>query len=241
MQINKTSPLPVYYQLKQLILACIAAGEYRPGQPIPSERELGEMLKISRMTVRQAINQLVAVGVLYREKGKGTFVAKTKIEQRNIMSFSAMVRNKGLVPTTQVLCFKKELTDPGRALLLDLREDEAFYHLQRLRLADNTPIGVEEVFIPEKFCPDLERFDLTASLYQLIREEYSLAISYVDNQIESSPPTGEERKLLKITGEIPVIRISGKSFTAAGISLFYERSIYRADEYKYSVRVYMDN
>jgi GntR family transcriptional regulator len=240
MYIDKTSPIPVYYQLKKLITAKIAAGEFAPNLPIPSERELGETLKISRMTVRQALNQLVNEGVLYREKGKGTFVSKPKIEQHNIMSFSEIVKSKGMRPATKVLLFKKELPIPEVSELLDLQPHDPVYQISRLRLADDTPIGIETVFIPEKFCPDLERLELTASLYRLIGETYSWSISYVDNEIESSLPSPEEQKLLTLVTGIPVIRIKGQSFTESGIKLFYERSVYRADEYKFCARIYVN-
>lgn len=122
--------------------------------------------------------------------------------------------------------------------ILELKNHEPVYSIRRLRLANDIPVGIEEVFIPEKFCPHLERFDLTASLYKIIREEYSLIINYVDNVIEASRPLKEEKELLEIAGGTPVLRISGKSFTESGINLLYERSVYRADEYKYSVRIY---
>lgn len=107
MFIDKRSPIPAYYQLKAIILDKIREGEYRADEIIPSEREFSDSLNISRMTVRQALNQLVAEGVLYREKGKGTFVSKPKFEQRNIMSFSDLVRKKGLNPSTKILNFEK--------------------------------------------------------------------------------------------------------------------------------------
>jgi GntR family transcriptional regulator len=239
MFVDKQSPVPVYYQLKKLILAKIAAGEFGPNQPIPSERELCDTLKISRMTVRQALNQLANEGVLYREKGRGTFVSKSKIEQRNIMSFSDMVIQKGMRPAAKILYFQKTPPTPDFPELAEPLNSELFYHIRRLRLADTTPIGIEEVFIPEKHCPNLEQFDLTASLYRIIREKYTLSISYVDNEIESSLPHQDERELLAIPDNTPVIRINGKSYTESDLTILYERSIYRADEYKFSARIYL--
>ncbi len=241
MYIDKKSPIPVYYQLKKIILAKIENGEFDTDHPIPSERDFGEILGISRMTVRQALSQLVNEGVLYREKGKGTFIAKSKIEQRNIMSFSEMVRNKGMVPGTKVLFFECSIPSQDIIDILGLKENDPVYNIRRLRLANEIPIGIEAVFIPEKFCPNLERFDLTASLYQIIREEYSLTINYMDNIIEASRPFKEEKELLAVPANTPVIRISGKSFTDSGVNLLYEQSVYRADEYKYNVRISVNN
>lgn len=240
MHIDKKSPIPVYFQLKNIILKKIQDGEYPAGSLIPSERELGESLNISRMTVRQALNQLVSDGLLYREKGKGTFVLKSKIQQRNIMSFSETVRKKGMIPSTHILKFKKENDMFDVKSVLEVGDDEAIFHLKRLRLANDIPIAVEEAFIPERYCPGLEEQDLTSSLYRLIKDKYSFVISYIDNSIEAAKPSKEERELLSITTGIPVLRIAGTSYTQSGVKLFYENAVYRADEYNYSVRIYMN-
>lgn len=239
MHIDKKSPIPVYYQLKNIILNKIKSGDYAEGSLIPSERDLGESLGISRMTVRQALNQLVSEGALYREKGKGTFVSRSKIMQRNIMSFSETVRKKGLTPSTDVLRFEREADRPDIREILGIGETEGLYNVRRLRRADNMPIAVEEVFIPEKYCPHLEKYDLKASLYKLLREEYSLAINYMDVSIEASRATKEEKKLLGITDSTPVLRISSINYSDSGVRLFYEKDVYRSDQYSYNARIFL--
>lgn len=239
MHIDKKSPIPVYYQLKNILLKKIQNGEYTADSLIPSERDLGESLNISRMTVRQALNQLVSEGVLYREKGKGTFVSRSKIEQRNIMSFSDIVLKKGLIPTTRILCFNKEQVDDETAAILGLKPEENVFVIKRLRLASGTPVGIEEAFIPEKHCPGLDNYDLTSSLYKLIKEEYSYPIRYVDNVIEASRASKEEITQLCITKNVPVLKVNSVNYTDSDLKLFYERSVYRSDEYKYSVLVYV--
>jgi GntR family transcriptional regulator len=238
MFIDKKSPVPVYYQLKNLILNKIKNGEYEEGALIPSERELGETLNISRMTVRQALNQLVSEGVLYREKGRGTFVSKGKIEQRNIMSFSETVRKIGLTPSTRVLDFKKEAADEEIRGILGLSENESIYKIKRLRLADNMPIAIEEVFIPERYCPKLEEQDLKTSFYRLLRDEYSHIIIYIDNTTEASKPSAEERELLDIPSGTPILRVKGISHNEDDTRLFYSKDSYRSDKYSYNVRIY---
>lgn len=240
MYINKKSPIPVYYQLKNIILKKIGEGEYAPGSLIPSERDLGESLNISRMTVRQALNQLVSEGVLYREKGKGTFVSKGKIQQNNIMSFSDTVRQKGLMPSTEIIAFQKELERYDIKEILEIGRDEVIYVIKRLRLANDLPIAIEEAFIPEKYCPGLEDFDLKSSLYRIIKEQYSYTVNYIDNTIEASRPTKEEKELLKVNASLPILRINGISYTETGLKLFYEKDVYRSDEYSYNVRIYMN-
>ncbi len=241
MYIDKKSPIPVYYQLKNIILAKIKSGEYKEDSLIPSERELGDTLNISRMTVRQALNQLVAEGLLRREKGKGTFVSKPKLEQRNIMSFSDTVRSRGMNPVTRVLHFKKLPAGEEIAKMLSIDESDPVYDIKRLRLADDNPIAIEEACIPEKYCPDLNRFDLTGSLYKILKEEYRHTIDYVDNVIEASKPSREEKSLLQINTAIPVLSVGSIVSTSSGIKLLYEKSVYRSDEFKYNTRVYGNN
>lgn len=240
MHLDKNSPIPAYFQLKNIILKKIQSGEYAVGSLIPSERDLGESFGISRMTVRQALNQLVQEGVLNREKGRGTFVSRSKLEQKNIMSFSEAVRRKGLAPSANVLHFGLE--DAAEEVLdaLGLKGGEKVYVLRRLRLAGGVPVGIEEDFLPQRYCPGFEKLDLTGSLYRLIKEQYDYAVHYMDNVIEASRPTREEKELLGMGGGVvPVIRVTGVNFTASGMRLFFERAVYRSDEYKCSMRIYV--
>src|SRR5690349_24938010 len=98
-------PLPRYYQLKEIIRERIMAGEWEPGALIPSERELCEQYGISRMTARQSITELVNEGYLYREQGKGTFVAQPKITQSltTLTSFTEDMKARAQRPITRVL------------------------------------------------------------------------------------------------------------------------------------------
>jgi GntR family transcriptional regulator len=238
MYIDKKSPIPVYYQLKSIITDKIRQGEYLEGSSIPSERELCEVLNISRMTVRQALNNLVNEGVLYREKGRGTFVARSKIEQKNIMSFSDTVAQKGMVPSTKILYFGKEEADETVRGILGLKDNSQIYNIKRLRLANNIPVGIEQDFIPEAYCPGLEKFNLTSSLYKILRDEFQHVIDYIDNSVEASKPSREEKELLNLAVGIPVLKIKSQMHTESGLNLLYERSVYRSDEYKYHIRVY---
>jgi GntR family transcriptional regulator len=240
MILDKKSPIPVYYQLKTILQKKIQNNDYPEGGLIPSEREMSETFKISRMTVRQALNQMVAEGLLIREKGRGTFVAKRKIEQRNNNSFSESVRSKGSVPSTKVLYFKKEKAIEDISGLLDIPPTENIYVLKRLRFADDTPVALEEVFIPEQYCPDLDRYQLDTSLYRIFHEEYGINIAFVDNIIEASVATAEEKKLLHITSSKPVLRVSGITFSSDNKKLSYERDVYRADQFSYKARIFLN-
>jgi GntR family transcriptional regulator len=240
MILDKNSPIPAYYQLKTMLQNKIQNGEYQEGELIPSERELSENFNISRMTVRQALNQLVVEGLIIREKGRGTFVARRKIEQRNICSFSETVKLEGRIPSTKVLRFEKIPASQDICSILDLNKDELIYAIKRLRFADGIPVAIEEVFIPEYYLPGFERFKLDTSLYRLIYQEYGYSIDFMDNKIEASIATQAEKKLLKIMSALPVLRITGISYIPNNRKFSYERDVYRSDQYSYNARIFMN-
>src|ERR1700687_2665493 len=106
--IYRNSPLPRYYQLKEIMRERVRAGEWKPGDLIPSERELGETYGISRMTARQAITDLVNEGLFYREQGKGTFVSRNKITQQliRLTGFSEDIKARGQRPGSKIISAK---------------------------------------------------------------------------------------------------------------------------------------
>jgi GntR family transcriptional regulator len=241
MWIDKKSPIPAYYQLKKILLKQIEEGEFPAGSMIPSERDLSQTYGISRMTVRQALSQLVTDGLLHREKGRGTFVSPVKLEQKNIMSFSNTVRAKGMIPSANVLFFEKEEASDELCDILGLNAGEKVYHLKRLRFADDMPVAVEEDFIPERYCPGLEHWDLKSSLHRMIRNEYGFNMRYVDHLIEATKPGREEREMLQITAATPILRLVCQYYAEDDRKIIYEKSFYRSDEYKYNLRVFVSN
>src|SRR5215475_4846403 len=139
--IYRNSPVPRYHQLKEILREKIRAGEWKPGDLIPSERELSETYGISRMTTRQAITDLVNEGVFYREQGKGTFVTRNKITQQlmSLTGFTEDIRARGQNPSTRVLSARLGHADEIVAERLRVAPGQAIVLLQRLRLADGEP------------------------------------------------------------------------------------------------------
>ena len=144
--LDKNIPVPLYYQLKELISDAIKEKQYRPGDAIPTEKEIGRYYQLSRTTVRQAIGELVQEGVLYRVKSKGTFVAEPKIRQeyiRKIQSFNDEMLQKGMMPSTEVLAFEilnGEEIPPEAKEILCLDKTDAVIFLHRKRMSDGYPI-----------------------------------------------------------------------------------------------------
>lgn len=146
-----------------------------------------------------------------------------------------------MIPSTEVLELTKETECFDIKEQLEISPKQSVFRIKRLRLADKTPIAVEEVFIPENTCPYIDKLDLTKSLYELLKTNYAIGISYIDNTIEAIKADKENRELLRLSAGTPALKISGISYTREGKKLFYESDIYRADKYNYSVRIYMNH
>ena len=228
--------MKTYQELKALLQRDIQCGALRPGDRLPSERDLASAYGLSRMTVRRALTELAAAGALYKEQGRGTFVSARKMQQRNIASFSQTVRQKGFTPSTKVLSFSRSIPPRSIADALMISDTEV-YRAVRIRLADDTPVAAEEVFIPFPICPGLKKSDLETSLYQLITNVYGHKIASADSTVSALHPSAQQQAYLDITRNTPVLRINSLYFSASGIALYYERAIYRSDMYEYTIRI----
>lgn len=237
MEIDKKSPVPIYYQIKQIILEKIRMGEWIPDSTIPSERELSEIFQVSRMTIRQAINELVGEDILYREKGKGTFVNHPRIEQYDIMSFTEAATDKGYEASTSVRLFKVETPDISTMDKLGLTGPEDVYYIQRLRMIESQVVGVEEIYLPVRLCSNLEKRDLSGSLYKILKEDYGYTIDHIQTSLEAILPEKEDLKLFNAEKNIPLLKVTGINITDGSLKLFYEESIYRSDKYILNVNI----
>lgn len=237
--INKHSPLPIYYQLEQNIKEMIEKGELKPGEMIPSEREWAETYEISRMTVRQAINNLVNDGYLVRKRGKGTFVATKKIEQplKGLTSFSEDMRARGMEPGAKVLYFHIIPANPSLAEQLDVREGADIYEIRRIRLADQLPMALETAYISCSLVPNLAAENISSSIYDFIENKLGLTIRFATQVLEASVARKMEAEMLQIKEGAPVLLIQRNSYLDNGQPLEVVKSVYRADRYKFMIEM----
>lgn len=237
--INKHSPLPIYYQLEQGIKEMIEKGQLQPGEMIPSEREWAETYEISRMTVRQAINNLVNDGYLVRKRGKGTFVATKKIEQplKGLTSFSEDMRARGMVPGTKLLAFHTVPAPLSFAKQLGIDEGEEIYEIRRIRLADGLPMALETAYVPCSLVPGLTEQNVSGSIYEFIEKKLGLAIRSATQILEASVARKLEEELLQMKEGAPVLLIQRNSYLQNGQPLEIVKSVYRADRYKFMIEM----
>jgi GntR family transcriptional regulator len=228
--LNKNNPVPLYRQLYSSLAEQIYSGEVKAGERIPPERELAEDLNISRITARQAIDALVESGMVYREQGRGTFVAEPKM--RGVIgftSFSEEMIARGLQPSsiviTQELIFGDELLQKA----LKIGPAEQVLHLVRLRLADGKPVALQVSYLPKRLCPGLENEPMgSQSLYSILREKYYINPTWTEAEVEAMHASAEEAHELHIEKNDPVLVIKGITYTESFEVVESVRTVYRS-------------
>jgi GntR family transcriptional regulator len=237
--INKSSPIPIYYQIQEFIKELIENGELRPGDSLPPEREYAERYQISRMTVRQAFTQLVNEGYLYRMQGKGTFVAERKIEQplQGLTSFTEDMKSRGLEPGSQLIHFEIIPATKQIAGQLLIAEYGPVYEIKRIRMADSVPMAIETNYISANLVKGLTEQIVNKSLYAHIEGQLDLRIDSASQIIESSIASQSEANYLKISKGAPVMLIQRNTFLKDNTPVEFVKSVYRADRYKFMIQM----
>lgn len=239
--IDKNSPLPIYYQLEEEIRLVIKTGKLNPGELLPSEREYAERYNISRMTVRQAINNLASEGLLHRQKGRGTFISEKKFEQdlQGLTSFSEDMRKRGLSPSNKIVSFQLIESTKRIAELLQLEIGEKVYEIKRIRFANELPIAVETIYTPKRLVGDMNQRNIEESFYHYIETKLSLKIAYGDQMIESALANEFEIDNLNVHDGDPVLLMKRISYLSDdnATPLEYVKSTYRADKYKFKLQM----
>ena len=151
------APFTRYYQLREHMAQKIASREWKPGQKIPSETELCEIYGVSRITVRKAVEDLVRLGRLIKQQGKGTFVTNVSMEHKltKFYSFSEELKQSGMTENVQVLSFVVDTATEIVREKLSLQQQAQVFILKRLRMANEMPYTVEFSHIPYSMCPNL--------------------------------------------------------------------------------------
>lgn len=232
--IDKKSPIPVYYQLRNYIIQDIEKRGLMPGDGILSEREYCELFQISRMTVRQALSKLEREGIIVREKGKGSFIAIPTIEQKGLMSFTEMVKSKNMTPNTEVVEFKIVSGEEFSKILL-IEPWEQVYKIKRIREADDFPVALETIFIPVKLVPNIEEKEIEGSLYEILKNDYNLSIKNSNTSFSAVTSDSELEDLLLLEKGTPLLKL--ESINYSNDPIYYEISYYKSDKFKLNVNI----
>jgi len=241
-RIDPYSYVPKYHQLFGILRTKIENGEWEPNQSIPSERELEKSYNISRTTIRQALSLLDDYGYIYRELGRGTFVAPPKLQNslHELTSFTGDMEERGLKPGHKILSLEyvQPPTVVRQQLELPDSVDKVLY-IERLRFADDVPIGIHYAYLPlnEKEPITEEEIDEYGSLYDLLQSKYNLIPAEADETLEATIADANEAKLLGINKGAPLLLIERTVWSQNRKTMEFVRILYRGDRYKYFVHL----
>lgn len=238
MYLQKDSPVPLYYQLAEVLREKIRLGELKPGAQLASERDLSETYQISRMTVRQALAYLIRDGNLVARQGLGTFVAEPKLayDALHLLGFTEEMILAGAATASQVL--EQAVVVPPEAVATDLELDPGATTVKivRLRRSQGTPLLLETVFIPAALCPGLEQTNLAvASLYSLLEDRYGLHLSHARQTLETTTANSYEAQLFSVPVGLGMILLEGVTRLDTGQPVEYFKAVYRGDRFKFAM------
>ena len=236
--LREDSPIPLYVQLEELLRRKITSGAYPPGRQLPAERELCRRYGVSIITVRQAILKLVDHGLLYRRRGKGTFVSEPKLSRdiSSLYSFTQDMKRLGLEPSSRVLDLREIEGGDATVQLSLLSPADRVILLVRLRIANATPLLLETTYIPSRIAPGLVDKDLAAgSLYEILGRDYGVEIASAAENFESVVLDAEEAELLGCQAGSPGFHIERTAYDSSGVPVELTSSLTRADRCKFSI------
>jgi GntR family transcriptional regulator len=240
-RIDRRSKLPYYQQLYEILRGRIARKEWKPGDMIPPESELIETYQVSRSTVRQVLDMLVNDGLIYRERGRGTFIAHLTLEQSmvRIVSFTEDMHQRGFTPGTRVLSARLVPASQDIAECLQVPAGEPLACVERLRLADGEPMSIEEAYLVNRYCPDILQHDFAHHpLRDILARDYNLRLVNAKQVIRAIPASPNLAKFLQIRPRSPLLFVERTSCSQNNIPLEFLRIYYRADRYSMFVELH---
>jgi DNA-binding GntR family transcriptional regulator len=235
MDMERSGPIPLYFQVAQRIEKAIVDGKLRAGARLENEVALGERLGLSRPTVRRAIQELVDKGLLVRRRGIGTQVVHGQVTRGLELTslFDDLLRS-GKSPSTTLLEMTEIAADSKIAGLLSIEEGSPALYLHRLRLAEDVPVAVMENWLPEEFI-GLPREEIEVhGLYQVLRSR-GVTIRVAKQRIGARKATKDEATLLDVERNAALLTMDRSAFDNSGRAVEFGHHCYRPDLYSFEI------
>ncbi|MEU3919609.1 GntR family transcriptional regulator [Streptomyces sp. NPDC029004] len=230
-QIVGKGMVPKHAQLRA-ILVDMCTNQLSPGDALPSERQLCLDHGVSRVTVREALGQLVADGLAVRVHGRGTFVAeRAHRSELRLASFHEDMRRLGLEPGTVVLSIDQDAPSPATTAVLQMTEKQRAWHVRRLRLADGTPISIDDAWYSADLLPELDSVDFTISIYETLATRFGYPIDRAEQTVGAGPASSETAALLGIRTGAAVMTFDRIAYSGDQ-PIEHAYSWFRADRYQ---------
>jgi len=229
--------IPRYYQLKEILEERIRAGEFKPGDQLPTDDQLCQDYGLSRGTVRRAVEMLISSGLLHREQGRGTFLNSPQPSPVffRLASFDEEMKSRGWKPSTSLISRRVFPAAQEVARQLQIPAREKAIEIIRLRMADGKPIAYETRYLSYKTCPRLLEEDLeNQSIHSLLINKYALPLIRACYTIEARVLSKKESDILQVeTGSAGFV-IERVTFSTDDKPVTWYRTVYRGDVYRFS-------
>ncbi|CAA9240759.1 MAG: Transcriptional regulator, GntR family [uncultured Chloroflexi bacterium] len=232
--------VPLYAKVLEALRQDLAAGVWQPGDQMPTEPELMARFGVSRITVRQALMELVHAGALYRRSGKGTFVTQPKIEQElhALTGFVEDMMALGLRASARVVSVARVPADATVAQHLEVPRGSAVLRIERVRLGNEEPLSFDVTYLPPALGERVAREDLTLHpIFTLLEDKYGIPLGYADYRIHAATADSHVARQLDIARGAPTLVIERMTYSESGTPLDYERLYYRGDRISYRMRL----
>jgi GntR family transcriptional regulator len=242
--LNSSEAIPLYQKLRDILRKQVEEGRFLPGQAIPSERNLCQQYQISRITVRQAIAEMINEGILYRQQGKGTFVAPRKVNQglSRIVTFRRTVMDIGMKPSTRILFHGLLPASLEVANILKLPDADQVLKMVLLGQGDDHPLVVYESYFPPlvgkkmlKEATDKEKQGVPFSSYDLYGRNTGLYPARVSQTLEAVVADNQQAQMFKVPKATALLRVTSIFTTRDHSPLELRRALYRGEYYKFNV------
>lgn len=229
---------PLYLQLVDRLIVTIKSS-MSPNDKLMSERELTDYYGVSRITVRQALQELEKRGFIYKKHGKGTYVSETSspaVDLSAAYSFTEQMLKMGKTPETKTLSFERLPAIEQIAHYLQVEPGTEIFEIERLRLADGVPMMLERSYLPADLFAELTMEQLMMKpLYDIFAEDYSQQIRLAEEEFYASIALDYEAKQLKIKTGSPVLHLTRKTYNSKNKVIEYTFSMARSDQFRYKI------
>lgn len=233
--IDKSNPIPLYYQLINLIHEKIKSGELKPGDALPTEHEFRKIYGLSQTTIRKAISELIHENIVEAHRPKGVFVCQPKIEEYSngfLTSFTEEFRQSGYQPRSRILCFETVPLYGHIAEELKMSPGERAHYIYRLRYLNDDPVSINYDYISSTFVPNLQYEDFAEtgkeqSLYYILREVYKIKLVRAVETVTAVLLSKEEAALLNTAAGTPVISRKRLAFDESNHPILSEKTLIR--------------
>ncbi|WP_407945980.1 GntR family transcriptional regulator [Paraburkholderia domus] len=240
MNTDRNSQLPLYAQVEAVLAERIADGTYPPGTQLPNEASLLASFNISRTTLQKTVQNLITRGLIEIRRGKGTFVTQPRLTQplTELSGFVEDMRAHGRHPSARLLARQIENASDTVAGKLALEPGTPVVHIQRVRIADGTPLSFDETWLPRDIGEKIIENDLEAEpIFTLLEEKYGIPLIEAEYRLEAIAADEAVAEALEVETGSPIFLIERTSYCDENRPVDYEKLYYRGDQIQFVTRL----